>query len=262
MVAGEQGGGPDRTAEVLARNYRQLRGVLCRSLSRRLDLTTAEFDELYQEAWRDIVKRAQDGEPIRNYRAFVTGVMINKWKMELRSRRRHPTVPLDASPELADGPLHPGESPAPQPAEDRVDLKERARLALELIEAVSDPRRRKVLELRLACELSAGEVQRKLGVTERTYRRLLTEAMHDIDAMLELVQQGKWCENRHDLIVAYAEGRADDDQVAQAKRHLRSCPPCRGIFAAARERADTSAARRVHAPHVATGVALPPPDVQ
>lgn len=245
MAAGEQGGGPDRTAEILARNYRQLRGGLCRSLCRRLGITAAEFDELYQEAWRDIVRRAQDGEPIRDYRAFVTGVMINKWKMELRSRRRHPTVPLDAAPELAADSKIVGSSSTPHP-EDRVDIQQRARLALELIESISDTRRRKVLELRLACDLSAGEVQQRLGVTERTYRRLLTEAMHDIDAMLDLVEQGKWCDSRREFIVAYAEGRADQDEVAQAQRHLRACPPCRRVFAA--RRAATGAGQRPTSP--------------
>ena len=234
MVAGEQGGGPDRTAEALARNYRQLRGALCRSLSRRLGITTAEFDELYQEAWRDIVKRAQDGHQIRDYRAFVTGVMINKWKMELRTRRRHPTLPLEAAPELPDASRLSGGLAAPQQPEDRIDMQERTRLALELIEAVSDPRRRRLLELRLAGDLSAPEVQRQLGVTERTYRRLLTAAMHDIDAMLELVEQGKWCDSRREIIVAYAEGRADDSEAAQARRHLRACAPCRRVLASRR----------------------------
>jgi RNA polymerase sigma factor (sigma-70 family) len=234
MVAGEQGGGLDGTAEALARNYRQLRGVLCRSLSRRLGITMAEFDELYQEAWRDIVKRAQDGDPIRDYRAFVTGVMVNKWKMELRTRRRHPTVPLDATPETADGSCGRREWAEPQQLEEQFDLKARARLALELIESISDPRRRNVLRLRLTCDLSAGEVQRELGVTERTDRRLLTEGMHDIDAMLELVEQGRWCDNRREVVVAHAEGRANDDETAQAKRHLQMCPSCRNVFAAHR----------------------------
>lgn len=219
------------TAEVLARSYRQLRGGLCRSLSRRLGLTTAEFDELYQEAWQEVARRAQAGERIHNYRAFVTQVMINKWKMELRGRRRHPALPLERAADVPDGSRLRGASPIPQPDE-QVDVQERVLLALELIGSVSDDRRRKVLELRLAGDMSATEVQVAMGVTERTYRRLLTEAMHDIDDQLELVEQGRWCENRRGIIVAYAEGRASEDEAAQAKRHLRVCPPCRRVFAA------------------------------
>lgn len=234
MVAGEQGDGPDRIEEVLARNYRQLRGSLCRSLTRQLDLTAEEFDELYQEAWRDIVKRAKSGEIIRNYRAFAREVMLNKWKMELRSRRRHPTLPLDLAAEVPDRPSHRSGSTAPLP-DDRVGEQDRVRLALELIESISDPRRRRILELRLAGDLSATEVQRELGVTERTYRRLLTAAMHDIDAKLELVEQGRWCESRRGIIVAYADGRADDEEAAQATRHLRSCPACRRMFTLRRQ---------------------------
>lgn len=242
MVAGEHGDGPDRIEEVLARNYRQLRGSLCRSLTRQLDLKAEEFDELYQEAWRDIVKRARSGEVIRNYRAFAREVILNKWKMELRSRRRHPTLPLDRAAEVPDRSSHRTASPAVLP-EDRIGERDRVRLALELIESVSDPRRRRVLELRLAGDLSASEVQRELGVTERTYRRLLTAAMHDIDAELELVEQGRWCESKRDVIVAYAEGRASEEEIAQARRHLRSCPACMREFTVRRQGAERVAGR-------------------
>jgi RNA polymerase sigma factor (sigma-70 family) len=240
---GEQGGGPETTAEVLARNYRQLRGGQCRSLSRRLGLTTEEFDELYQEAWQEVARRVQAGERILNYRGFVTQVMINKWKMELRGRRRHPALPLERASDVPDGSRLRGASPIPQPDE-QVGAQERVLLALELIGSVSDDRRRKVLELRLAGDMSATEVQVAMGVTERTYRRLLTEAMYDIDAQLELVEQGRWCENRRELIIAYAEGRASADEAAQAKRHLGTCPPCRRVFASSRRDATRQGAER------------------
>ena len=234
MVAGEKRGGPDRIEEVLARNYRQLRGSLCRSLTRQLDLKEEEFDELYQEAWRDIVRQAKSGQVIRNYRAFAREVMLNKWKMELRSRKRHPTLPLDTASEVPDRSAHRSAAPAPLP-EDRVTERHRVNLALELIESIAHPRRRKVLELRLAGDLSATEVQRELGVTERTYRRLLTAAMHDIDAKLELVEQGRWCESMRAAIVAHADGHADESEAAKAIRHLRSCPACRRMFTSRRQ---------------------------
>jgi DNA-directed RNA polymerase specialized sigma24 family protein len=175
------------------------------------------------------VRRAQAGEQIRNYRGFVTGVMLNKWKMELRSRRRHPTVPLDGGRELPENRGLQREASSPPP-DDQIGFQERVRLALELIESLSDARRRQVLKLRLACGLSAAEVQRAMGVTERTYRRLLTEAMHDIDLKLELVEQGRWCADRREVIVAYTEGRANEDEAAQARRHLHSCPACRQTY--------------------------------
>lgn len=229
MVAGRQGDDPDRIEEVLARNYRQLRGSLCRSLTRKLDLQDGEFDELYQEAWSDILKHARSGGIIRDYRAFVREVMLNKWKMEKRSRRRHPTLPLHTASEVPDRSPHRGAAPSPL-TEDRVSERHHVELALELIESIADPRRRRVLELRLAGDLSATDVQRELGVTERTYRRLLTAAMHEIYDKVQLVEQDRWCESMHAAIVAYAEGRADDSEVARATRHLRSCPACRQMF--------------------------------
>jgi hypothetical protein len=48
-----------------------------------------------------------------------------------------------------------------------------------------------VLELRFGAGLSAGDVQRALGVaSDRAYRRLLTEAMSRIDAKLDEEKQG------------------------------------------------------------------------
>ena len=219
---------------MLARNYRQLRGSLCRSLTRQLDLKEEEFDELYQEAWRDIVKQAKSGQVIHNYRAFVRKVILNKWKMELRSRKRHPTLPLDTAVEVPDRSAHRSALPALLP-EDRVSERQQVDLALELIESIAHPTRRKVLELRLAGDLSATEVQRELGVTERTYRRLLTAAMHDIDAKLELVEQGRWCECMRAAIVAHADGVADETEAATAIRHLRSCPACHRMFTLRRQ---------------------------
>lgn len=126
--------------------------------------------------------------------------------------------------------------------EDRVSELDRVRLALEVIESIDDPRRGRVLELRLAGDLSATEVQHELGVTERTYRRLLTAAMHDIDERLDLIESGRWCETQRAAIDAYAAGNADDDERSRATLHLRGCAACRRLLA---ERRDAVATRHV-----------------
>jgi RNA polymerase sigma factor (sigma-70 family) len=234
-VGGEQGDDHERIPEAVARSYRQLRGSLRRSLTRRLNLSAAEFDELYQEAWQQVVRREREGEQIRNYRGFVIGVIVNQWKTRARANGRRSTVSLAGQQAEWEQRGGMGEPVAP-PADEQLVRQEQVRLALELIESIDDPRRRQVLKLRLACGLSAREVQRVVGVSERTYRRLLEKAGHDLDLQYDLVKNGTWCADRREVLLAYAEGRADEHQAVQAKRHLDSCLACRQVVARWRRR--------------------------
>lgn len=165
---GDLPGGTDDTYRELHRSLRhRLRG---------LALADGEYDELYQEAWLEVVKRSNAGQAIHDLRAFLLGVMVNRWRMEARRRHRNPAGPLhDRANEVED---------RAAPVSYRVITREEARRGIAAITRLRDPRRRRVLELRLVAEMSPAEIQQAMGISERTYRRLLTEAMRDINVQL------------------------------------------------------------------------------
>jgi hypothetical protein len=70
-----------------------------------------------------------------------------------------------------------------------------------------------------------------MGVTERTYRRLLEQAKAEIGKKLELVIQGRWCAIQRGALLACTRGTADERQLAELRRHLRRCAPCRQTLA-------------------------------
>jgi RNA polymerase sigma factor (sigma-70 family) len=210
----------------LGREYVALRPRLATWAKRNLGVSPPDFEDLHEEAWAEVLRREQDGSHIRHLHAFLKGTIRNKWKMRLRSDRRHPTVPLDdaaeAWPEAALG---------ESVLSDQIELHEDLSLGLELLESIPNQRRRQVLRLLYVCGLEPAEVRQVMGVSERTYRRLLEQAKAEIGKKLELVIQGRWCAIQRPSLLACARGTADEQQLSDVRRHLRRCAPCRQTFA-------------------------------
>jgi RNA polymerase sigma factor (sigma-70 family) len=234
------GAGAARGPEVeLGREYAALRPKLASWARRNLGLSAADFEDLHEEAWAEVVRRSRNGSEIRHLHSFLKGAIRNKWKMRLRSDRRHPTVSLDAA-EAAWVDAATGDAVV----SDQIELHEDLSLGLELLESIPNQRRRQVLRLLYVCGLEPAEVRQVMGVTERTYRRLLEQAKAEIGKKLELVIQGRWCAIQRPSLVAYARGTADERQLHDVRRHLRRCAPCRQTFAEMRRAYAADARRR------------------
>jgi len=232
-------GGNAQGPEVeLGREYVALRPRLASWAKRTLGVSPPDFEDLHDEAWAEVLRRAQDGSEIRHLHGFLKGTIRNKWKMRRRSDRRHPTVSLDV-----------GEAVWPETGaeeavlSEQIELHEDLSLGLELLEAISNERRRQVLRLLYVCGLEPAEVRRVMGVSERTYRRLLEQAKAEIGKKLELVIQGRWCAIQRASLLACAQGSTDERQLSDLRRHLRRCPSCRQTLAEMR-RANAGETRR------------------
>ena len=140
-----------------------------------LGLTDGEFDDAYQTAWLRVMEHLTADRHIRNLEHFLRWEVANSWRMELRRRKRHPTVRLEMCPEER---LGSGLAPDAAAHMERI---ENARLLLELIGSM-EATRRQVLLLRNAWGLSPGEVCRLLGISRRTYREEHAGAFKEIHA--------------------------------------------------------------------------------
>ena len=141
MQASSVGGAAQGPELELGREYVALRPKLASWADRTLGLSPPDFEDLHEEAWGEVLRRARSGSEIRHLYAFLKGTIRNKWKMRLRSDHRHPTVSLDDAD---------GQWPEPPPGglalSEQIELHEDLSLGLELLESIPNQRRRQVLD--------------------------------------------------------------------------------------------------------------------
>jgi len=135
-------------------------------------LSDSEVEDCYQSAWLRVMEHVRSGRQVRNLEHFLRWEVGNSWKMELRRRRRRPSVAFE---DCAAGAL--GSALAP-------DVAEQVERLADLLDLVGgmELRRRQVLLLRDVCGLAPAEVCRLLGISRRTYRNEHGEALKEIYA--------------------------------------------------------------------------------
>lgn len=203
--------------------YEQHRGYVLAVLARRCGwLDASEREEILHDAYAVFLEKQRDGLLDRDamhaqqVRAYLTQTALNKALDEGKRARRRTSVELDEGLEVAAG--------EPTAEELLSDSYEGARLR-EIVAELPE-RQQAIVKLRFFFDRTPEEIQRYLGVTERVYRRELERAMGLVSTRFELVREGTFCESRRSLILAFVAGIAGPNRVADARRHIASCPGC------------------------------------
>jgi RNA polymerase sigma factor (sigma-70 family) len=227
---------PDAPGAWLA-HYSELKASLYVKLARQLGLHGPAgrdvFGDLFQIAATAAWLTEQAGERIRNLPAFLSQVIINQRKMQLRTQRRRPATSWDALVETAESS---GGAPALELMADRgpsvTDEVERHELAEAIVDIVLaiEPRARKVWTMRFLEERTPEEVMAALGITRRQYARLFDRATKAIHRKLLAYLAGDWCPGYASRFARLAAGRATAEQAEQAQQHLSACPACRHAY--------------------------------
>jgi RNA polymerase sigma factor (sigma-70 family) len=217
----------DDVAAQFARRVPALSRELRAVLGRRLGLTDDEFQDFFQDACEEVVSRQRRGEEILDLRAFLAAVIVNKRRMQLRSWARHPSAGLDTVDERPWAVLR---APSP-PVDEQAELNARARDILEASLSIRDHRAQRVFHLRRVAGWAPEEIQQQLGISERTYRKLVTRGAASVAASITAALEGRWCEHRRPALEALADGTAGPEDAEDARRHLARCAPCRLRFA-------------------------------
>lgn len=168
-------------------------------------------------------------------RAYLVQTAIHKALDEGKRVERKRTEALEdgeAIPVLAD--------PDPGP-EEHAEAHQHGAWIRELIAELPE-RQQAVVKLRYFFERTPAEIQDYLRITPRTYRRQIERAVAAISERYELIREGRFCESRRDLIVAYVAGTADPDRARLAREHLGGCHGCANWVAELRSGASKVAA--------------------
>jgi RNA polymerase sigma factor (sigma-70 family) len=210
-------------------------GVLaarCRWVSR------SDREALYHDAYASMLDLERSGrlEPLamhpRQVRAYLSKAAVHKALDERKSAERRLTAPLGREAEdLAD---------PSRPVDDRVAGRLDSRAIREIVSELSR-RQQAVVQLRFCLELEPAEVQRLLGISARAYRKELERAVRQIAARYELVREGRWCETRRSLVLAYVAGIAGPERAREARTHLAGCPGCARMAGELRQAAERTA---------------------
>jgi RNA polymerase sigma factor (sigma-70 family) len=182
-----------------------------------------DYEAVFHDAYAVMLEKERDGRldtaamHPRQLRAYLTQTAINKALDAGKSAERTRTEPLGDS---ALARIDAGAAPD--------DLAAASLDSARLREIVSElPRRRQlIVKLRYFFDRSPADIQRLLGISERAYRRDLERALRHISTRYELVRDGRFCESRKSLVLAYVAGLSGPNRSREARDHLASCPAC------------------------------------
>ncbi len=194
---------------------------------------------MLHDAYVVMLQKERDGglEPgsmhPREVRAYLVQTAINKALDVGKRAGRGRSVPLDddalATPDLS--------RTLDDVAAATLDSARVREIVREL-----PARRQAIVKLRFFYDRSPAEVQRYLGISERAYRKDLEHAVRFIASRYELVREGRFCESRRSLLLAYVAGIAGPGKAREAREHLATCPGCAAWAVAVREAARETAA--------------------
>jgi len=223
-------------ADPQALEYEEHREAVLKMLAKRF---LRRFDqderlELYHEAWASVYEKRAAGEPVEKLRVYLVSSAF--WQAIKRVEKRE----REASPVGPDHPLLVEEPAADYSPEDRVVIRDQARIARELIDAL-EGRQRALFKLRWDLQLGSGEVRAALGLSEKQYKRLAEEGAAAIAKRVTELHDGTWTRKQRSLITAClvkvtledgnTVGFASEGQRAELQRLLDSDPAVAAIYA-------------------------------
>ncbi len=220
--------------------YEEHKGYVLRVLAKRCPwIAPADRESLYHDAYALLLakERADELDPDQmagsQLRQYLVRTAVNKALDEGKSAERQRTEPLadDAFSRAEEG----------QPFEERAVAELDSAPVRELVAELPE-RQRAVIQLRFFLDFAPDEIQSFLGISSRAYRKELERAMRAIADRYELVREGRWCESRKSLVLAYVAGIAGPGKAAEARLHLGSCSACALWAAELREATERSAA--------------------
>jgi RNA polymerase sigma factor (sigma-70 family) len=220
--------------------YEEHRPYVLAVLARRCGwLGDDEREAVFHDAYALMLEKEREGtlEPDAMHphqvRAYLTQTAVNKALDEGKRAERRRTEPIG---ERALAEPDPGTAP-----EEATASRMEGATAREIV-AELPARRQAVVKLRFFFERSPEEIQRMLHISPRTYRRELERGLRHVADRFELVREGRFCETRRELILAYVAGSADPREAANARTHLANCPGCSHWAAELRRAAEDVAA--------------------
>lgn len=210
----------------LEREYEEHRGAVMAML--RADFPRLrDAEELYQEAWAELLAKEAGGEVVRHRRALLRTIAWRRAADTVKRKRPDAIDPASPAFEAATD-----EQPLPdEQAQVRLDAE-----ALRVVVESLDEQQAAVLKMRFDQQLSAREVQERLGISEKRLEAVVTAAYKKIAAQLEIDEEGqtRWSRRQRSLLLACELGIASSRQRHRAQAMVDRDPRCRAMLRAMR----------------------------
>ncbi|HET6507399.1 MAG TPA: sigma-70 family RNA polymerase sigma factor [Baekduia sp.] len=192
-------------------------------------------DEIYQEAWAELLALEARGEVVHHRRALLKKIA---WRRAVdAAKRRRPDALDPSSPAFAE--ISDDEPLPDEQAQLRLDAD-----ALRVVVESLDEQQAAVLKMRFDQQLSAREVQGRLGISEKRLEAIVTAAYKKIAAQLDPDPTGetRWIRRQRSLLLACELGIASSRQRRRAQAMVDRDPACRAMLRAMRSGLDDVAA--------------------
>ena len=182
----------------------------------------ADAEDVYQEAWAELLELHARGERARNVRALLKTIAWRRARDRLRKMRPDALDPMSAAFERV-------VDPGPQPDEQATVRLDAA--ALRQIIDDLEPRQAAVLKLRFDWQLDAREIQRCLGVSPKRLEKIVTEAYKALAERLgDETSHAAWRRRQRSLLLACEAGVASERQRRRAMQMVEQDPGCRAML--------------------------------
>ncbi len=186
-------------------------------------LAPDEREAIFHDAYAVLLEKERDGDLEtgamhgNQLRAYLTQTALFKALDEGKRAERNRSAPLEDADAF--------EEDGSRPIEDSISAEMEGARVREMVQEL--PRRRAaIVKLRFFFERTPDEIQDLLGVSSRVYRRELERAVKQIADRYELLRDGRFCESKRSLLLAYVAGVAGPGKAKEARAHLGTCPAC------------------------------------
>ncbi len=203
--------------------YRELWPVV-RAMLRGRYAGLDDHEELYQEAWTELLEYEAGGREVQDVRALLKTIADRRARDRIRNYR--PTV---VDPESATFTQTADVAPLP---DEQTQVRLDAATIRHVIDTL-DEREAAALKLRYDLLLDAKEISRRLGITPKRLEKVMTSAYRQIAEALAADGDGHsaWSRRQRSLLLACETGFASARQRRQAEHMLATDPHCRAMLA-------------------------------
>ena len=202
-----------------ARYREEVMGLLARGFRRLPDR-----EEIYQEAWTELLELRAAGTPLGDLRMMLRTIA---WRRAAdRTRNERHADPFDPASHLFG--IH---ADAMTPPDEEAQIHLDAAIARLIVDSL-DERHAAVIKLRFESHMDSREIREQLGVSAKRLEKIVTEAYRCVEAQLVAEDGGEapYRRRQRSLLLACLMGQASTAQVERARHMVAEDAGCRAML--------------------------------
>lgn len=195
----------------------------------------SDLEELYQEAWAEVLEKQARGHAIHDVGALLWTIA---WRRGCDRMRKQQAIAHDPTSHALVGRVDSRALP-----DETVEVGVDAAVIWQVVDSL-EPRQAAVIKMRFGRHMSSREIQQELGVSSKRLEKIVTRAYSQVEEALasDEGEEPQWRRRQRSLLLACELRLASAAQRRQAKRMVREDPACRAMLAEIRSTLEGAAA--------------------